>query len=553
VFCGGFSVDASKTDRSLLRKPPASSDDSQADTVSVSAASFPPPEKPSPRRSFRLSIRWAAALALTGAIAVMAVSAYFTWRHFRSAPSVAQGKVMLAVLPFQNLTGDPGEDYVSDGFTEEMIHQLGRLNRAQLGVIARTSVMTYKGSHKPVDRIARELHVNYVLEGSVRKTADGLRISTDLIRAQDQTQLWAHEYDRPLGDLVALQGEVAQSVAEEIQIQLTPRAKANLAAARRVNSDAYRYYLQGRFFWNMRSGENLIRAVNAFDQATRQDPGYAPAYAGLADAYNMLIFYGYSFGPQTIPKAKAAALKAVELDASLAEAHASLGYIYFMWEWNWAAAEQEFQRAIELDNSYASAHHWYALYLAALGRRDESLSQIEQARELDPLSLIVSTASAYISYFARRNDEAATQCEDVLQRDPNFMVAHAVLGLTDEARLDFPKAIAEFQKAIQLSGGRPFGYLDYLGHAYAVSGKRAEAEAILAEIHARTNPADTASFSGIGTLIGLGEKELALKAIDKGFAKGAEDMMWLKVDPRVDPLRDDPRFQSLLQRADFPR
>lgn len=538
-------MDASKTDRSLLRKTPASPGDSQADTVSVSAASFPPPEKPSPRRSFR----WAAALALTG---VIAVSVYFAWRHFHRAPPVAQGKVMLAVLPFQNLTGDPGKDYVSDGFTEEMIHQLGRLNHAQLGVIARTSVMTYKGSRKPVDRIARELRVNYVLEGSVRKTAEGLRISTDLIRAQDQTQLWAHEYDRPLGDLVSLQGEVAQSVAEEIQIQLTPRARANLASARPVNSDAYRYYLQGRFFWNMRSGENLIRSVLAFEQAIRQDPGYAPAYAGLADAQNMLIFYGYSRGPETIPKARAAALKAVELDPSLAEAHASLGYVYFMWEWNWAAAELEFQRAIELDNSYASAHHWYALYLAALGRRDESLSQIEQARELDPLSLIVSTASAYISYFARRNDEAATQCEEVLQRDPNFMVAHAVLGLTHEARLDFPKAIPEFQKAIQLSGGRPFGYLDYLGHAYAVSGKRPEAEAILAEIHARTNPADADAFSGIATLIGLGEKEQALKAMDRGFAKGAEDMMWLKVDPRIDPLRDDPHFQSLLQRAGFP-
>jgi TolB-like protein len=550
VFCGGFSVDASKTDRSLLRKSPASPGDSQADTVSASAVSFPPPEKPSPRRSFRLSFRWAAALALTG---VVAVSAFFTWRHFRHGPPSAQGKVMLAVLPFQNLTGDPGEDYVSDGFTEEMIHQLGRLNRAQLGVIARTSVMTYKGSHKPVDRIARELRVNFVLEGSVRKTADGLRISTELIRAQDQTQLWAHEYDRPLGDLVALQGEVAQSVAEEIQIQLTPRARAHLASARPVSSDAYRYYLQGRFFWNMRSGENLIRAVLAFQQAIRQDPGYAPAYAGLADAQNMLIFYGYSPDSEAIPKAKAAALKAVELDPSLAEAHASLGYVYFMWEWNWAAAEQEFQRAIELDNSYASAHHWYALYLAALGRRDESLSQIEEARELDPLSLIVSTASAYISYFARRNDVAATQCEEVLQRDPNFMVAHAVLGLTQEARLDFPKAIAEFQKAIQLSGGRPFGYLDYLGHAYAVSGKRSEAEAIMAEIHARTNPADAYGFSGIATLVGLGEKEQTLKAMEKSFRKGAEDLMWLKVDPRIDPLRDDPRFQSLLERAGFPR
>jgi TolB-like protein/DNA-binding winged helix-turn-helix (wHTH) protein/Flp pilus assembly protein TadD len=502
--------------------------------------------RPSAVRGERKRFVWMVpALAL---VVVVAVSSYVAWKHLRASPKPVPGSAMLAVLPFENLTGDAGEEYVSDGFTEEIISQLGRLNHDQLRVIARTSMMTYKGSNKPIKEIAHELGVNYVLEGSIRKTNDGLRVTAQLIRADDQTHLWAREYDRPLGDLVQVQGQVAQAVAQEIQVQLSPEVKQTLAGAQPVDPEAYSAYLKGRFFWNKRSGDSLTMAVGFFEQAIQLNPKYAPAYAGLADAYNALMFYGFMPGAEGIPKARAAAMKAVELDGSLAEGHASLAYVYFMWEWNWAAAEREFHRAIQLDGNYVTAHHWYALYLAALGRAQESLAQIRQARELDPFSPIVAAASGYVAYFARQNDQAAAESEAALQKDPDFMAAHAVLGLASEAQGDYHKAILEFEKTLQLSSVRPGAYLDYLGHAYAISGNRAEAEKILAELKDQAKSGRTPAYQA-PTLIALGEKDQALEVIEEGFEKRADGLIWLKVDPRLDGLRADPRFQYLLRRA----
>jgi len=496
-------------------------------------------------REGRKPFRWAPALALA---VVVAVSAYLAWRHFRPRPQPVPRSAMLAVLPFQNLTGDVGEEYVSDGFTEEIISQLGRLNHDQLRVIARTSMMTYKGSNKPIKEIAQELGVNYVLEGSIRKTGDGLRVTAQLIRADNQTHLWAREYDRPLGDLVQVQGEVAQSVAQEIRVQLSPEVRETLAGAQPVDPEVYSDYLKGRFFWNKRSGDGLTTAVGFFEQAIQRNPKYAPACAGLADAYNALMFYGFMPGAEGIPKARAAALTAVELDGSLAEGHASLAYVHFMWEWNWAAAEKEFRRAIELDANYVSAHQWYALYLAALGRAPESLAQIRQAREIDPLSVIVTSASGYVAYFARQNDQAAAESEAALQKDPDFMAAHAVLGLASEGQGNYSKALLEFQKTLQLSTVRPGAYLDYLGHAYAISGNRAEAEKILAELKDQAKSGRTPAYQA-PSLVALGKKDRALEALEEGFEKRADGLIWLKVDPRFDPLRADSRFQYLLRRA----
>jgi TolB-like protein/DNA-binding winged helix-turn-helix (wHTH) protein len=479
---------------------------------------------------------------------VVTVSACVAWINFRARPQPSMGIAMLAVLPFQNLTGDAGEEYVSDGFTEEIITQLGRLNREQLRVIARTSMMTYKGSHKPIKEIARELGVNYVLEGSIRKTGDGLRVTAQLIRADDQTHLWAREYDRPLGDLVKVQSEVAEAVAQEIQVRLSPEVQETLAGATPVDTEVYRAYLKGRFFWNKRSRDGLNMAISFFEQAVQRNPNYAPAYAGLADTYNALVFYGFLSSPEGIPKAKAAATKAVELDGSRAEGHASLGYVYFMWEWNWAAAEREFQRAIELDGNYVPAYQWYALYLAAMGRGPESLVEIREARELDPFSLIVAAASGYVAYFARHNDQAVAESEAALQEDPDFMAAHAVLGLATEAQGNYAKAILEFQKALQLSDGRPTTYLDYLGHAYAISGNRPKAEKILTELNEKIKDGSTPDYR-VATLVGLGEKDQALKDLEDGFEKGPYGFMWFKVDPRFDALRSDSRFEDLMRRV----
>ena len=493
----------------------------------------------------RRPLRWIVLSAL--AIAVV-VSAFVAWRQFRARPQPVSGSAMLAVLPFENLTGDAGEEYVSDGFTEEIITQLGRLNREQLRVIARTSMMTYKGSHKPIKQIAHELGVNYVLEGSIRKTGDGLRVTAQLIRADDQTHLWAREYDRPLGDLIKVQGEVAQAVAQEIQVRLSPELEQTLAGVARVDPEVYSAYLKGRFFWNKRSREGLAMAVSFFEQAVQRSPNYAPAYAGLADTYNALVFYGFLSSSEGIPKAKAAATKAVELDGSRAEGHASLGYVYFMWEWNWTAAEREFQHAIELNGNYVPAYQWYALYLAAMGRGPDSLVQIQQARELDPFSLIVAAGSGYVAYFARQNDQAVAESEAALQEDPDFMAAHAVLGLAIEAQGKYGEAILEFQKALQLSDGRSTEYLDYLGHAYAISGNRREAEKILAELDEKIKGGGTPDYR-VATLVALGEKDQALKDLEKGFEKGPYGFMWFKVDPRFDALRSDSRFQNLMLRA----
>ena len=487
-------------------------------------------------------------------LALIAIAALVSvgLRYLRPRPAPRPTRVMLAVLPFANLTGDPGQDYVSDGFTEEMITQLGELNHQQMGVIARTSAMQYKNTSESIKQIARELGVEYVLEGSVRKAGDGLRITAQLIRADDQTHLWAHEYDRPIGDLAKLQGEVAENIAREVQIQLTPQEQMALDGERSVVPDAYRSYLRGRYNLNKRSVDGMTTAVGAFNEAIVEDPNYAPAYSGLADTYDLLIYYGYLPGREGIPKARAAAKKAVELDDNLAECHASLGYVDFMWDLDWRGAEKQFQRAIELDDSYAPAHHWYALLLAALGRRDASLDQIRQAQQLDPLSPIVATAAAYISYFARDYGAADRLSESVLQRDPNFMVAHTVLGLAREQEGQPEFAIAEFQKALTLSGSRPAVDLDYLGHAYAVAGKRAEAEAVLAELDAEVKPGGASPVYRAATLVALGRKNEAMDALEEGSAPGAGgEPEWLNVDPRFEALRSDPRFQTLLRAQGF--
>ena len=522
--------DARTVEIALEPVPPASA-------AGVSANVPPARKRNSPARE---------ALAF-GLIVIVILGAVYFGMHFSERSSPPPARVMLAVLPFDNLTGDAAQDYVTDGFTEEMITQLGELNHQRMGVIARTSAMNYKHGSKSIKQIAQELGVDYLLEGSIRKAGDGLRITAQLIRADDQTHLWAREYDRPIGDLAKLQGEVAEDIARQIQIQLTPQEQVALAGKQTIVPEAYRSYLRGRYELNKRSVDGMKAAVNAFNEAIEEDPNYAPAYSGLADTYNMLMYYGYIPGSEGTPKARAAAKKAVELDDTLAEGHASLGYVEFMWDFNWRGAETQFQRAIELDDSYAPAHHWYALMLAALGRRDASLSQIRQAQQLDPLSLIVTTAAAYISYFARDYSAADKLSESALQRDPNFMVAHTVLGLAREQEGQPQAAVGEFQKALALSGGRPAVYLDYLGHAYAAAGKRADAEAVLAELDQEVKPGGVSPVYRAATLAALGKKGEAMDAIEEGSAPGAGgESEWLNVDPRYDVLRSDPRFQRLL-------
>jgi TolB-like protein/Flp pilus assembly protein TadD len=541
------------------RKPtdPPSSDSSNAAGLNDPTVEFvPSPGRArgkqafAPTRTVTIDLVKARAAVWAAAGVVAIIVALVVWKTATHHASSVHAKVRLAVMPFQNLTGDPKQDYVSDGFAEETTNQLGRLNHDQLGVIARTSAMHYKNSPKPVRDIARELHVDYILEGSVRSGSGGLRISTQLIRAGDDAQIWSQEYDRPVGDLMTLESDVARTVADEIQVQLVPQPSAP-AMNGRVNSDAYVHYLQGRYSFNRRTGDGLFDAATSFDQAIREDPNFASAYAGLADAYNMQAYYGYARESAVVQKARAAAIRATELDPALAEGHASLGYIYFLWDWDWPDAEREMQHAIALNDNYAPAHHWYALYLASMGRLDEARDQIARAHEIDPLSAIVTTASAYIDYFAARDSDAISKCNSVIEQDAKFVVAHTVLGLASESKRDYPKAIAEFQQALALSAGRPAAYVDNLGHAYAMAGQKEKADAVLRELETAVAAKTTSEAYATATLTGLGQRDRALDAMEKNFTKGTLALLFLKVDPRFVSLRTEPRFEALLQRGGF--
>ncbi|HWO35840.1 MAG TPA: winged helix-turn-helix domain-containing protein [Candidatus Acidoferrum sp.] len=487
--------------------------------------------------------RWYIVLfALVG----LGLTTWILWIRFHSSYSTLTPRTMLAVLPFENLTGDPRQDYICDGFTEEIITELGQMSPDELGIIARTSSMAYKGQQKSISKIAGELHVKYVLEGSVRQTETGFRVTAQLIRADDQTHLWAQDYDRPVGRLVQIQGEVAQSVAREIRVKLTPQTASSFARAREVDPDAYRSFLQGRYNLSKRSGDGLTKAVASFQDSIAKDPDYAPAYAGLADAYNLLIYYGYPPGREGVALARGAAEKAIALDPRLARGHASLAYVYYMWDWKWQAADEEFKKALQLDPNYSTAHHWYAQFLASRGRSVESLAQIDEAAALDPQSLIVWTARAYLLYFAGEYRESEMECRRVFSRDPAFIVAHAVRGLALEGENDETNAISEFQKAIELSHARPAPYLDYLGHAYATAHRTTEAAAIVSELDQKARTGEAGAAFQAATLLALGRKDQALTALQQGLADGeAAGLIWLRVDPRFDPLRADPRFTQL--------
>ena len=354
---------------------------------------------------------------------------------------------MLAVLPFKNLTGDPGQDYFSEGLTEEMIAQLGRLDPQQLGVIARTSVTHYKDTTEPLSQIANELGVQYVLEGSVRRDAHDVRVTAQLILASDQTHLWAKQYDREPGSLLTLQGEIAQEISDEIQLTLG-KTEHKTVAVQKLNPpntyEAYDLYLKGRYFWNKGLSKDFQQAIKCFEQAVHVDPTYARAYAGLADSYALLG--GYSGYPQKqfMLKARAAALQALQLDNNLAEAHVSLALIAQNYDWDWKTAEQEYRQAIRLDPNYATAHHWFAEFLSYQGRFDESFEEIERARLLDPLSLIIATDKGAIFYYSRQYDRAIAQLQSVLDMDPNFQRARMVIFPYVEAGQP-AKALEEIQ------------------------------------------------------------------------------------------------------------
>jgi tetratricopeptide (TPR) repeat protein len=411
--------------------------------------------------------------------------------------------------------------------------------------------MQYKGAKRPLPQIARELGVDGIVEGSVLRVGDRVRITAQLIQAEQERHLWAESYERDLRDILALQSEVARAIASEIKVKLTPQEQTRLASARPVNPEAHKAYVMGRYFWNKRTEDGLKKAVEHFEQAVEHDPSYAAAWAGLADCYNMLANFDFVPPREGFPKAKAATTKALELDGTLAEGHTSLAFVKDNYEWDWAGAEREFKLAIELNPNYATAHHWYSDHLSIVGRDEEAIAEIKRAQLLDPLSLIISAVAGCRFYSARRYDEAVEQLRETLEMGASFPPAHFWLGRTYEEMGQYESAIAEDQKATAALGSGAYA-LAALGHAYAASGKRNEALRILADLNERRKTTYVSPYA-IGVLhLGLDQRDRALEWLERAYDERDVSMVEIKYDPRLDPLRSDPRFQDLLRRMNFP-
>ena len=451
-------------------------------------------------------------------------------------------KKMLVVLPFENLSGDPEQEFFAEGLTEELISHLGQLNPKRLGVIARTSAIQYRGTKKTIGEIARELNVEYVLEGSVRRQEKNVRVTAQLIGAQDQTHLWAASYDRELHDILAVQHDVAHRVVKALAPELLPGQDTVQGTA---DPDAHEAYLRGKFFSGQRSEEALKKAIAYFEQALSLDPNCARASYGIADCCNLLCWFGALSPREAGQRAAEAASRALRFDDSLGEAHASMGLVRYWFEWDWLGAEQEFLRAIELNPSCASAHQWYASFLGAMGRLDEAQAEHQLARQLDPMSLIISMGAADPYFYAHQYDQAITHLRGILEQEPRFFPALFNLGRACVEKGMYSEAIAAFEKAVQLSGnreGRPA-----LAHAYAKAGRTSVARSILEEMKINTGGRYLASPMIARIHLGLGEIDEAFEWLRKGIEERSYWIVFLKIDPVYDEIRSDPRFQDLLR------
>jgi TolB-like protein/DNA-binding winged helix-turn-helix (wHTH) protein/Flp pilus assembly protein TadD len=501
-----------------------------------------------PRKSSPSIIRLVLGLATA-----LIVVAFFAWLSDGPQSPSSVDRVMLAVLPLDNMSGNSEDEYFSTGLTEEMITYLGRLDPEQLGVIAHTSTKPYKDSHKSVAQIGEELHVDYVLEGSVRREDDRVRVTGQLIDVRDQTHLWAETYDRDLAKVFAIQSEIAARIAGSLRLKLLSKTPSMLASGEARNGPVHEAYLKGRYFSELATERGFRKGIDYFTQAIEQNPSYAPAYAGLAGCHCQLGGHGMELERprKTLSKSKAAALKALELDGSLAEAHAVLGVIRLKYDWDWSGAEQAFKRAIDLNPSYAQAHLWYSLYFEVLGRSEEAINEARLALDLDPLSLKANVNLASQFYQARQYDRAIEQLKRGLELKPNFWGAHWLLGDTYERKGMYEKAISELKQAVILSGNNP-GPLGSLGYTYALSGQREQALSLRNQLKLLAGERYVSPFNIALISIGLGEADLALEWLERAYEERSRSVVWLKVEARCDSLRSAPRFIALLDRIGFP-
>ena len=456
----------------------------------------------------------------------------------------------LAVLPLESLSGDASQDYFADGMTDELIADLGQISA--LRVISRTSVMGYKHTRKPLPQIARELNVDAVVEGTVLRSGEQVRITAQLIEGATDRHLWSQSYQGELRDTLALQNTVARAVADQIRVKLNPQEQAALMSVTVVNPVAYESYLKGRYFWNKRTANGLTTALAYFNQAVDENPTYAQAYSGLADTYALLGDWQYAVTTprEALPKAKAAAIKALELDGTLGEAHTSLAFCLDGYDWDLNAAEREFEKAIALKPGYATAHHWYAWHLALVHRYDEAIAEMRKALNQDPLSVIINADLAELLTLAHLYDESIRQSEKTLELDPNFALAHNHLGQAYLQTHRNEQAIAELQKAVALSGGNATCVAN-LARAYAAAARRSEAVALLNDLKSRSNARHSYASEVAVIYASLGDADHAMTWLEQGYEERFNPGVLIR--PGLDPVRQDPRFENLLARVGLPR
>ena len=480
--------------------------------------------------------------AFAAALAVVALVGGLLWEHFGRASGPARIR-SVAVLPLANFSHDPEQEFFADGMTEQLITDLSKIRA--LRVISRTSVMQYKGTQKALPAIARELNVDAVVEGSVMRVGDRIRITAQLVQAGSEQHLWAESYDRDLRDVLLLQSEVARNIAAEIRITLSPEEQARLAS-RQVDPEVYQLYLKGRFYANQGTEEPRRRGIEFFQQAIQKNDRFAPAHAGLALAYASLASV-YAPPHEVMPKAKTAALRALDLDETFSEAHTALANVYLFYDYDWTGADKELKRAIELNPSSADAHDLYGLYFTALTQFEQGLAECRRAHDLDPLSLLIYGDVLGNLLYSRHFDEAIAECRKALEREPNFATAHMVMGLALAEKRQFPEALAAMRKAYQIDPNPTLSLM--LAQVQAASGNRVEAEKLVHQVEEMAKRRYVCDFEIAQVYTVLGEKDQAFRWLNLGKKQQCDCLVWLQAEPWMDPLRIDPRYSELVKRV----
>jgi DNA-binding winged helix-turn-helix (wHTH) protein/TolB-like protein/Tfp pilus assembly protein PilF len=551
-----------ETDGSPPEKPPATPVSSQpapavvvgggAVGVAVTAPEIPSREPPSPQPLLAPALvtrRPAGKILAFTAVAIALAAAAIFWLHQRRAQVVSASARSIAILPFQALDTAPQDDYLGIGMTDALITRLSNLHRIVVRPVG--AVRKYATATDPI-AAGRQLAVQSVLEGSIQRSGDRTRVTVRLLRVSDGEQLWGSEFDEKVTDMFGVEDSISEKVASALVDNLSGDEQQRLTRPFTENNDAYQLYMKGRYFWNKRTVDGVQKSLDYFEQAIGADPKYAVAYAGLADAYTLAGSYGYSIMPprEAMPKAEAAVKKALAIDDTLAEAHASLAYIKFTYDWDWAGAEQEFKRALNLNPGYDTAHHWYSHELMALGRPEEGLEEARRALELSPSDTVMNEHLAWTYLMARDYDHAIQSARKALELDPNFMLAHRVLGQAYMYRGQYEDASAEFQKGVELSRNDPVAQA-FLARAYAVSGRKQDALKILEDLQKLSAKQYVPPVDIAAAYAALDAKDLAFQWLNRGYENRSSFLAYLKVDRAYDSLRSDPRFAELLKRMNL--